>query len=58
MDHLTSLPYAQYAGVSFLLELENGLAIFRDETNHMGMDYCPGRSTLTYANRAQGLQGF
>ncbi|MDR1308458.1 MAG: hypothetical protein LBL95_00915 [Deltaproteobacteria bacterium] len=58
MDHLTSLPYAQYAEVSSPWELENGLAIFRGETDHFGMDNRPGRSTLAYANRAQGLQGF
>jgi hypothetical protein len=46
MDMLTSLPCAQYAGVSSLRELENGLAIFRGETNHTGLNYRPGLSTL------------
>jgi hypothetical protein len=50
-DQFVSLLFAQSGNFDSLREIENGLASFGPELNHLGLSKAPSRSTLAHANK-------
>lgn len=49
-DHLVTMLYAIYQKCSSLREVTTGMQASMQKLNHLGMTYCPRRSTLSEAN--------
>jgi len=49
-DHLVTMLYAIYQRCTSLREVTSGMQASMQKLNHLGMSYCPRRSTLSEAN--------
>jgi len=57
-DHLVTMLYAIYHKCSSLREVTTGLQACFHKLHHIGMDYCPRRSTLSDANSKRSYEVF
>jgi hypothetical protein len=56
--HLVVMVFAQLSGIDSLRDLEEGLAMYQGEANHLNLPYLPGRSTISYANTNRNYEVF
>jgi len=49
-EHLITMLYSVYQGCTSLREVVTGMQASMNKLNHIGMNYCPRRSTLSEAN--------
>lgn len=57
-NHLVTMLYCIFHSCSSLREVSTGMQACFTKLNHLGMNYCPRRSTLSDANRRRGAAVF
>ena len=57
-DHLVTMLYAIYQRCSSLREVTTGMQASMRKLNHLGMSYCPRRSTFAEANANRNHEVF